>query len=294
MKTILVPTDFSAPAKNAARYTMHLAREMKANIRLCNAIMVPVDVPMEAHVSFPITSFEILEQETEKLLKQAAHKMEEQDKLIATPEDYHPVVEYVTGVGPVSDVICGFADKKEVSMVLMGMSGAGGVARFLLGSSSRKLIEVANFPVLLVPKAVGFKKINKIAFATDLSKEDVAVIHVLAGFARTFNAQILLVHIVEDKPEADKKRKSEIDSFLNEITNSVNYHKIYYQYVLDKDIENGLDWLAAYGQIQVLAMVHRRHNIFHKIFKGSYTQRLKRRIDIPLLVFPPDCNARVI
>jgi hypothetical protein len=60
--------------------------------------------------------------------------------------------------------------------------------------------------------------------------------------------------------------------------------------VLDTEVDNGLDWLAEYGQMQVLAMVHRQHNVLHKLFRGSYTQRLKKRIFIPLMVFPPDCG----
>lgn len=292
MKKILVPTDFSLPAKNAALYAMHLASGMRADVKLCNAVMVPVEVPVAAHISTPLMAFDVLEHAAEDGLKQWVKKIEQLNERNFPADVYHPAVESEIGVGPVKEVVSNLAGSQHINLVVMGMSGAGGLSEFLLGGNARELIEKATFPVLLIPSEATFKPIHKIAFATDLSKEDTAVIHVLAGFARTFNAQILIVHIIKD--EATDKTELEIGNFLNDITNKVNYHKIYYQRISDKDVDDGLDWLADYGQIQMLAMVHRKHNVLHKLFKGSYTQRLKRHIKIPLMVFPPDCSKKVM
>ncbi len=294
MKTILLPTDFSLAAKNAARYAMHLAKEMRANVKLCNAVMVPIEVPLPAHISVPLIEIDALEKKAEEELKRCAEKMTELDQLETANDTYHPLVTHGIGIGPVADVITSFATDHNVSLVVMGMTGAGGLRQFLFGSSSREMVELATFPLLLVPFDTSYKKLNKIVFATDLSKEDISVIHVLAGFARNFNAEILLVHISDHVPDSQINSKKKIEFFLNEITNHVNYHKIYYQHVLQATIDNGLDWLAEYGQIQMLAMVHRKHEVLHKLFKGSHTQRLKRKITIPLLVFPPDYLNKVL
>lgn len=294
MKNILVPIDFSLAAKNAAAYAMHLAKEMKANIKLCNAVMVPVEIPIAAHVSTPLIAFETLEQEAEAELQRLAMKMEAADEFVTPAGSYVPAVEFSTGIGSVSYVVNDLAKHKDISMVVMGMSGAGGAVQFLMGSNSRAMIENARFPVLLVPKGARFKRIHKIAFATDLSKEDIAVIHVLAGFARTFNAQLLLAHITVEAKEMTVARQLEIDDFLNDITNNVNYHKIYYQRILDKEVDQGLDWLADHAQAQIFAMVHRQHGVLYRLFKGSHTQRLRKHIEIPLMVFPHDCTNRVL
>ncbi|NRF37690.1 universal stress protein [Pedobacter foliorum] len=294
MKKILVPTDFSSSAKNAANYAMHLAKQIKANVKLCNAVMVPLDVPLAAHVAAPIVSFETLEYEVEQELKRWAGRLKEKDELETAPDTFHPLVEHVVGVGSVPDVITNVAANREVSLTVMGMSGAGGLSKFLLGSSSRGMVEATETPLLLVPDESRFMGLHKIAFATDLSKTDIAIVHILAGFARVFNAEILIVHISEKARDNEYNNQHKIDVFLNEVTNKVNYHKIYYQHVMDTAVGDGLDWLAEYGQIQMLAMVHRKHNVLHKLFKGSYTQKLKKRITIPLLVFPPDCGNRTL
>jgi nucleotide-binding universal stress UspA family protein len=294
MKTILLPTDFSLASKNAGRYAMHLAKEMRAKLKLCNAVMVPIEVPLAAHVSVPVVAIETMEQDADQELKRTAEKMHELEQLETVNDDYHPLITYGTGIGTVTDVITSFTADHNISLVVMGMRGNGGLSRFLLGSSSRAMIEAATFPVLLVPFDVVYKKLTKIAFATDLSRADIDVIHVLAGFAKVFNAEILLVHISNQVPDSQTNSKKEIETFLNEITNNVNYHKIYYQHVLDEIVDEGLDWLSKYGNIQMLAMVHRKQSVLYRLFKGSHTQRLRRKIDIPLLVFPPDCSNKVL
>lgn len=294
MKTILLPTDFSLAAKNAGRYAMHLAKQMHANIKLCNAVMVPVEVPLAAHVSVPLEGIDSLEQAAEEELKRAAHKMAELDRLETAIDSHHPVIDYEVGIGPVTYVVCNLATNVNVNLVIMGMTGAGGLGRFLFGSNSRAMVDAANFPVLIVPSDTSYQKLTKIAFATDLSKADIAVIHVLAGFARIFNSEILLVHISDHAPDNTDVSRKKIDEFLTEVTNKVNYHKIYYQHVLNNTVGDGLDWLAEYGQIQMLAMVHRKQKMLYRLFKGSHTQRIRRRIEIPLLVFPPDCLNKVL
>ena len=128
---------------------------------------------------------------------------------------------------------------------------------------------------------------KRIAFATDLTEADLALIHSLALFARPFNAEILIVHISNDEPEADQKK---IDDFLNEVTCKAHYHKIYYRHVKDMGIDEGLNWLTDHVDIDMLAMVHRKHNFIKRLFEGSHTQRMAVDAKLPLLVFPPETH----
>jgi len=286
MKKILVPTDFSIPAKNALIYAMHLAKEMQVDVKLCNAIMFPVDVPMAGEVSWPMVEYSTLERESTQDLKTLAKKVEGLFEMELAVDSFHPKLECVTGVGPVCDVVNNFSDSRSVTLIIMGMLGAGGFTQFLLGSSSRAMVETAKIPVLLIPKEFRFRTIQKIAFATDLSEKDIALIEGLADLARKVNAELLLVHVSDQAPEGNSKNQKKIDAFLNEITNKVNYHKIYYEHVWNVGIDNGLEWLSRQGEVSILAMVHRKHHILYRIFKGSHTQRVKNRIQLPLLVLP--------
>ncbi|MDP9077033.1 MAG: universal stress protein [Bacteroidota bacterium] len=286
MKTILVPTDFSAAADNAARYAMQIAKRMKTGIQLCNAVLVPVEAPGAAQVAWPLEDYTSIKNEVTVDLSYLSEMLELEERDVSNPQSYHPFVTYNSEIGTVKDVIRNRVDEQKMPLVVMGMSGAGGVSRFFLGSNSRDLIDIACFPVLLIPATAVFKPVQKIAFATDLSKEDIEVIHSLASMARLFNAEILITHCTDEKYEKDVV-EHEVDDFLCEVTSKANYDKIYYRHVKSIDLEHGLDWLTEHGQIDMLAMVHRPHHFLAKLLKGSYTQKMARHITIPLMVFPP-------
>jgi len=281
MKTILVTTDFSAPSQTAAHFAMYLANKMKARVTLCHAIQMSPAITVAAQVSGGLESYSVIKDAADEQIRLQALSLaadEEKDTNSGTPD-----VDCIVVPGSVPEVVNDLVEKKEICLVVMGMFGAGAINRVLLGSNSQNLIDRAVFPVLLVPFKMIPETINKIAFASDLSEGDIGLIHSLVSFARPFNAEILIVHISGAKADPHQ-----ISSFLNEVTCKVNYPKIYYRHVEDKDINRGLNWIAENGFIDVFAMVHRKKSFPDNLFSSSHTQKLSRRIDIPLLVFSED------
>lgn len=282
MKKILVPTDFSQPAHNAASYAINLAKGIKANVELCHAMMVPAEAPMAAQVAWPLENYASIKKQATYELKFLANKLAGEEKILEGDNE-SPEITYSSEVGSVGEIVKDMVDSQSINLVVMGMAGASHLTRFLLGSNSLDIINKASFPVLLIPKNAAFNGIKKIAFATDLSIQDIEVIHSLAGLARQFNAEILITHVATEKADQQK-----IDAFLSEVTCKINYHRIYYRDIKDKSINTGLSWLTQHAQIDMLVMVHRQHNFFYSLFKSSHTQQLARHIHIPLLVYPED------
>jgi nucleotide-binding universal stress UspA family protein len=287
MKTILVPTDFSPAADNAARYALHIARAIKADIKLCHAFKVPAETPLASQVAWPLEDYTSLKKDTSEELKFFAEKLTKEEEEVLSQETFHPLIEYTSEVGEVTAIVHELVNEQKMPLVVMGMSGAGGLSRFFLGSSSRDMIEKALFPVLLIPSKTEFNGIHKIAFSTDLSAGDINVIHSLSSFAHAFNAEILIAHVTSEQYD-EPEHMHKVNSFLNDITCKINYPKIYYRHIRSIDVDHGLDWLTEHGLIDMLAMVHHKHNILESIFEGSHTQTLARHIDLPLLVFPVD------
>ncbi|CAN5353268.1 universal stress protein [soil metagenome] len=292
MKTILVPTDFSQPAENAARYAIQLAGGLITNIKLVNAFKVPAEAPMAAKVVWPLEDYSSLKNDITGELALLADRLINEEKTKLSQQAYHPLIEYTCGVGSLTEVVRNLTNEQKYAMLVMGMSGAGGLSNFFWGSNSREMIEKANFPVLLIPAETTFNGISKIAFASDLGNDDIHAIHCLAGLARKFNAEIQVVHITDEKYD-EVEHQEKTDAFLDHIKARIDYPKIYYRHVKSINVGHGLDWLTEHGQVEMVAMVHRHHNIFDQIFSGSHTQRLARHIDLPLLAFPAGYRAVV-
>ncbi|SEM70351.1 Nucleotide-binding universal stress protein, UspA family [Mucilaginibacter gossypiicola] len=284
MKTILVPTDFSAPAHNAASYALNLAKNIRTGVTLCHAIKVPSEAPMAAQVPWPLEDYASLKEEADQELKHLSVTLRHEvpfEKIASG----HEFIGTHSATGEVTDVIRNTFEEQKCVMVVMGMSGEGAVSRFFLGSNTQEIINKSTFPVLLIPAEARFRPIFKIAFATDLSRGDIELIHSVASLAYYFNAELLITHITDDKFETgDDKQK--VDEFLKEVTCKANYPKIYYKHIKSIDVMHGLDWLCEHGVIDMLVMVHRRLSPLGQLLGFSYTQKLSHHIEIPLLMLP--------
>lgn len=285
MKTILVPTDFSQPAENAAHYAIYLAKIMKANILLCHAFQVPLETTIAAQVTLPLMDYSDLKEDSNLNLRSLAALLTQDIMGFSNLDFFDLRIDYISEVGRISDVIRNLVKEKEINIVVMGMYGASALNHFSLGSNSYEMMNKANFPLLLIPGKFHFTPLRKIAFATDLEEDHIGVIRSLTSLAKHFSAEILLAHIYDKKINPEKHHHKLI-AFLDKVTNRVDYSKIYYRQINRKDIDQGLEWLTEHGLLDMLAIVHHHRNILDQIFNRSHTRKLSKHIEIPLLVFP--------
>ncbi|OKS86850.1 universal stress protein [Mucilaginibacter polytrichastri] len=282
MKTLLIATDFSANARHAADYGYNLAKHIKANVLLCNAVMVPSEIPQAGGVVWPAEEYDLLMDDSAEGLKQLRKHLEHKDYTAG----FHPAITCTNSAGTVTDVVNNIISTHEIEMVVSGTHGSSSLSQFLLGNHSKAIINGVQKPVLLIPHMAVIEPVKKIAFAVDFEapEKDVENIYALIPLAKRLNAEILITHVYKEKYEAPAF-KQWIGELLTQISNKANYPNIYYRVIKSENTENGLNWLCAHGQIDMLAMIHRPHNFFENIFEGSHTQKMAGHINIPLLVF---------
>jgi nucleotide-binding universal stress UspA family protein len=286
MKTILLATDFSANSKHAARYGYDLAQQIKANVLLCNAIMVP-EISQAGMVIWPMEEHDILLKESSDELIQLKNELEQSNSLTG----FKPKINWTNDSGLVTDVIKNTVAHQETDMIVIGTHSGGGLSQFLVGNHAHKLIGCTPKPLLIVAAETSFKPIQKIAFATDFVHfdRDLKLIYELIDLAKLLGSEILLAHIVTEHHDAETLRKSLSDCLLN-LSNNADYPNIYYRLISSDHIEKGLNWLCEFGQVDMLAMVHQPRTPIAEIFKASLTKKMADHIRIPLLVFPCETN----
>lgn len=282
MKTILIPTDFSENAAHAAEYGYQLAKQLQTNIILCNAFVVPVEMPQASMVVWPMYEYDEIIQSCDNDIHTLKENLEK-----ANTDGFKPAIKCVNEAGALQDVISNLVEKHDIGLIIMGMHGAGGLSGFILGNHSRRMIDTATKPLLLIPPNAKDFPLKKIAFATDLNniEKDLDAIFELITYAKLLNAEILLTYI-EDKKYHATEFKKHMDELLTNLSNKADYPFIYYRLVKSRNTESGLDWLCEHGHIDMLAIVHRPHTFLDSIINGSHTQKMAGHISIPLLVFP--------
>lgn len=282
MKTILIPTDFSENASNAAKYGYQLAKQIKGNIILCNAFAVPVEMPQASVVAWPMYEYDEIIQSCADDVKKLKENLEKDN-----PKGFRPAIQCLNEAGALQDVITEIVQIKDVGLIVMGTHGKSGLNGFLLGNHSRKMIDITTVPLLLIPPKAKGLPIKKIAFATDLENiaKDLDAIYELVTYAKALNASVLLTY-VDDKKYHTAEFNERKDQLLTSLSNKANYPLIYFRLIKSHSVESGLEWLCEHGQVDMLAMVHRPHNFLDAIINGSHTQKVAAHLPKPLLVFP--------
>lgn len=147
-KRILVPIDFSEYSKNALQFSIHFARQFRAELVLIyvvESIIYPADFSF-GQVGFPNVEDELRrkgEDEIEKLIKKEIKKSVKARRIIRTGK---PFVEITKA-----------ANDEKVDLIIIASHGHTGVEHMLFGSTAEKVIRKAPCPVLVLrPSGQGF------------------------------------------------------------------------------------------------------------------------------------------
>src|SRR5476651_1186843 len=101
MKTILVPTDFSDNATHAAEYAYDLAKQLKAKMILCNAFIVPAEMPEAGMVIWPMDDYQHIMDDSLDELKKLSARLQNNE----SDDDIKPKVTCVNEMGDFNSVL---------------------------------------------------------------------------------------------------------------------------------------------------------------------------------------------
>jgi nucleotide-binding universal stress UspA family protein len=141
IKKVLIPTDGTDYSSYALDYAMDFCKELHAEIVLVSVVDVHYemyDVYSEIHA--PAQIDEMIRKQLNKALDKQAAKIRER----GIP------VRKILKVGDVIQEILDTVETEDVDLIVVGTHGRKGFSRFLLGSTTEKLVRSAPCPVLTV------------------------------------------------------------------------------------------------------------------------------------------------
>jgi nucleotide-binding universal stress UspA family protein len=150
LKRILLPTDFSQPAAEAAEYAYAFAEQFSSELHLLHVIRhLPAEVP-EFGMGLNFAGFPSIED----LEKEAISKLA---KVLKPECQKGRTVVLATKQGPPFVEIVRYAQSHEIDLIVMGTHGRSALPHALLGSVAEKVVRKAPCPVLTVrPKSHKF------------------------------------------------------------------------------------------------------------------------------------------
>ena len=194
LRSILSPVDFSEHSRHALRWAGAFAERFQSRLTVISVV--------------------------DPLLAEAARIRWGQD--LATAETEPALREFVAAtwsggagapvqtvfkalIGEPADTILKAATADTADLIVMGTQGLGGFRKWLLGSTTERLLRRTHVPVLAVPLVSesdagphhGGLAISHILAATDFSESSVTAAKIAANLAVQLSASLTLAHIVE-------------------------------------------------------------------------------------------------
>ena len=194
LRSILSPVDFSEHSRLALRWAGAFAARFKTRLTVLNVVD-----PLLAEAARIKFGQDLAKAETEPALREFVAS--------TWADGTAPPVEttFETPVGDPVLVILETATSEDADLIVMGTHGLGGFRKWLLGSTTERLLRRIQVPVLVVPldseesrrSVEATPGIGRILAATDFTERSEAAVTYAAELARHFSATLTLAHVVE-------------------------------------------------------------------------------------------------
>lgn len=150
-KKILVPLDGSDPSNHALEHAINIAENFGSKVMLLAVVpkvVIPV-FPDEGFGAAPVTAAKDMARYQEKMREIYENVLKEAESKVST-KNPDLGLETVLKEGRPSSTIVEMAEDGDVDLIVMGSRGVGGITGWILGSTSRRVVDSCTKPILIV------------------------------------------------------------------------------------------------------------------------------------------------
>lgn len=275
IQKVLVPVDFTVASEKAIAYAAMLAKKWDSKLVFVHGYQVAFatyERPPMAPTVNPMVGTGLSEKNLsqEKLM----------NFLEAFPQLDAIEHEDVVGLGSAVDVIRRTAGSENADVIVMGTSGASEVEGFFIGTNSEKVSRKAPCPVLVIPDDLESYDINTVCLALDSLNVDPTVnLDLLATLLTAFGAKLRIIHIADDDETAFKK-----EELLAHYKESLGHVKHSFHVFYAGDPEEGIEEFLDNHPIDMMALLHREHGFFERLFQPGVRKKMVFKTKVPLLI----------
>lgn len=270
MNKILCPIDFSEASKNGMEYAANLAKALKAKLTLLyvRTSIWPEAIQLERELS----------ESNEAIQSRLSVFAVEVHKEFSIPCDY--LIEQTTDT--FEETVA--ARSAHYDLIVMGTNGADTFYQYVYGSNSFHVIENSKCPVLIIPEECTYRPISKMIYAYDPDTNPVFLVEQLKKMAIPLNAEVRLLHITEEKPSAETRRKMEI---LQDVIKDWASKQISWSFDFEhsQEVSWALDRYLKIHNGDILALSFHQRSLFQKLFKENVVRQISMVANYPVFVF---------
>jgi nucleotide-binding universal stress UspA family protein len=268
MKTILVATDFSHAARNAAKYAVEMALAVNAKVLLLHVYQIPV-----TYLEVPVLiNEESIRNEAEANIKKLKGELDGKTagKIIVETEVrmgtfFHELKELCREIEPYA--------------VVLGSQGTTAAEHFFFGTHAVYTTKHLQWPVITVPQTARYAAVKKIGLACDFSKVvDTTPVEEISKLVKDFNAEL---HVLNTGKQTEFDPDVVFESGL--LQEMIGKLKPNYHFITNEKIDESIMEFAEKNNIDLLVVLPKRHGLVDKMVHKSHTKQLVLHSHVPVM-----------
>ena len=272
MKTIIAATDFSPASHNAVLYAADLAMSLHASLLLYHTVENTVALSEASMLYtgeyFPDESLCMLEELKDELLLYT-HQQED--------------IKFKLRFGNINNELDQLCYEEKPFLMVMAATKKTTFERLVSGSNTLTESHYCTVPLLLIPENVSFKKINKIAVATQFCNVcDTMPLQQLTYYLRQFNVEIEIINVA--KPNGGMQGINAAEAIALQ-THFKEFNPTFH-YIANNQVEDGIYEYVKQLSPNLLILIPKKHSWFHK----SLSKQLILHPTVPVMIMPQHCK----
>lgn len=271
METILVFTDFSYAAFNAARYAVNLASQLQAS----EVIFYHAFNPATIDTPPPFAS------EIDDSWGQAVERLNELKTSLEVFAGGNTKLKVKIGRESLCDAVNIISVEKPVGLVVMGSTGNNKLKRLFIGGNTMSLSDNCPAPLIIIPPNTWFNRVQKAVFVCDLQNTSEIPVFTIKSFLAQLQAKLSIVCIGAEKGQSDTISKQK--KALLQPVNSIDVNS---SFVHDDDAIDDIVNLSA-QDAQLIIVIYKKQRFLQNIFHPGSPNRLAYYSNFPLLILRP-------
>lgn len=258
---IIIPTDFSKTAENAAAYGAELAKYLGGGLDMVHVLNPATDLNTGYMIDPGIESVK-------------RKKLEEFSQQVAEQSGVNTTSKFILGF-PIEE-LTQLSEESDVLMVV-GATGESDILEKVFGSVASHLARRSKAPVLIVPKELKFKPFKEVVYASNDAGMDYRISALVKNFVSHFDCRLHCVHIGKD----DKYPDWQMQAIFGESEAVPRLEKAHLQ---ESDVVEGLNRYCEKVGADLLILTTQQRNFWRTIVHTSITKEMSLNPHIPLLV----------
>lgn len=271
MDSILVLTDFSYTAYNAAKYAINLANKLpEAKVILLHSFNNCQDAPP------PYAS------EIQDPWIKALERLNDMQELLELFASRTTRIEIRTDEGCLKNTIKRISDEKEIGLIILGSKGNSDKTSFI-GSNTHTIAQISEIPLLIIPPDTEFQSLQKAVFACELHDTASVSLRDNQNFIHLLHSKISSIYYQDETEEFDPKAAKHLKA-LYQLLDSIEPRLSFVQG--EQAAESTINF-ALNNDMQLVTIILKTPDFLDAILQLSSVSQLAQYADFPILVLKP-------